>query len=282
MVVWWMNVIALGAPAQPEVHSSVEALYGREIPEAAVCIGDPTDLPGRFDDATAVGVRRGARGCVLVGVWIDGELIPPEGAATVALDEEAWQMVDAQQRASDLQAWTHGILLAFDQPVDEGTQRAIKGGFVVEQGYLHRADAAGVTTDSQGTWRFDASAALTEQSSAPDRHHKTVLSVRPDRLTGDLTSEIVEAALFEKGRAIKDCFVEAWEQDLTLDGRVRFAWSVSEGKVSDLSVIEDARPLSMDLARCYATSVRKLAFPEDLTGGVRWVFATTRSDVEAP
>lgn len=281
MTAWWMSTIALGA--SPEIQAAVEALYERPLPEAAICVGDPGELPGRFRDATAVGVRRGARGCVLVGVMIDGALHPPEAAAASALDPEAWDMVDADQRASDLHAWTQAILLAFDQPVGEGSQRALPSrGFSIEQRYLHRTDAKQATTQSLGTWTFDASGGLLEHQASPEAHHETSLSVRPDRLTGNLTSSIVEAALFQEGGHIKDCFVEAWEHDLTLDGRVRLAWTVSGGKATELSVIEDERPLSMELARCYATAVRKLEFPEGTAGGVRWVFATTRSEATSP
>ncbi|HHO50641.1 MAG TPA: hypothetical protein ENK18_07140 [Deltaproteobacteria bacterium] len=282
MMAWWMSTITLAAPAQPELHQAVEALYKRQLPEEAICVEAPGELPGRFRDATAVGVRRGARGCVLIGVMIGETLHAPESAASAALDQEAWGRVDARQRASDLSAWTRRILLAFDQALGESTQQATGGGFTIEQRYLRRTDTAGATTQSLGTWSFDASGELLDHRASPESHHKTTLSVRSDRLTGTLTSELVEAALFEQGRAIKDCFTTAWEHDLTLDGRVRLAWTVQEGKATDLSVIEDGQPLSMDLARCYASVVRRLEFPEDATGTVRWIFATTRSDTEAP
>ena len=112
MIPAWLTTTALAAATDTEVHAAVEALYGREIPEAAVCVARPDDLPGRFHDVAAAGVKRGHRGCVLVGVMLDAELLAPEVAARHAVDPEAWQMVDPAQRAQDLLAWTRSVLLA--------------------------------------------------------------------------------------------------------------------------------------------------------------------------
>jgi hypothetical protein len=278
-------MIALLAPvalavdiSDDEVVAAVEVLYGKDLPEGAVCIERPGDLPGRFRDVVVAGVKRGARGCVVVGALIDDKLVEPEAAAAKALDPEAWKLVDDAQRAEDLLAWTDEVLLAFDQPLDKGGAQARGGRFVVERAYLHRDSDKAVSARSLGTWTFDAEARLVESDSTPEAWWRTVLTARPGRLEG-IGADVVQQVMTSQGRVITGCFTDHWSRDLTLAGGVQLAWSVTAGKVGDLTLVaEPGKPAPEALARCYASAIRKLEFPPEANGTVRWVFVADRRE----
>ena len=272
---------AHAAPTDAEIHAAAEGLYGRTLPEGAVCAGRPTALPERFEASVAVGVRRGHRGCVLVGVMIDERLEAIEEAAAAAVDAGAWDGLTAEDQAADLLAWTQQILLAFDTATGPGTAARTATGFEVSLPFLRRNEASGGTTAHEGTWSFDATAGLTDEALTPGARFTTTLTVRDDRLTGNLSADLVQATLQQKGQVIKDCFNDAWADDLALSGRTMFTWTVAGGEVDALTVIEE-EGLRIDLAKCYASALRRLEFPEEAAGTVRWVFAVGRSEVTDP
>jgi hypothetical protein len=279
------------APAKSRedvAHEALDAAYGKPVPDAAVCLADP-ELPGRFVDVLAVGARQGQRGCVLFGVLVGETWYAPDAALAAAVDPEAWKLVDAAQRGRDLLAWTDGVLLAFAQPLEgEGSVAPSKGGWIVERPYLRREDAAGRSVEATGRWTFGANplagpagAAGPAQVAAEETigaRYETVLTMRADRLEG-VPDAAVQSALTAHGGAVRQCFQQAWEQDLALAGKVRLAWTVTGGKADAVGVIADDAP-PPDLAACYARAVRAGAYPPEITGKVRWVFSVERRVVE--
>lgn len=279
MIPWLVSSALAQAPTDEVVRAAVDALYGKPIPAEAVCVTRP-ELPARFREPAVVGVRRGARGCVLIGVVLDAAIVPPASAAGAARDPEAWAAVDPAQRAQDLLAWTERVLLAFDQPdasVAGQVGAAKGGGHTVERAYLRRDEVSGRSLRATGRFTFDDGLALAPVEETVDRRYETTMFVRPDRVTG-LDAGVVEQALTAQGGSIRKCFTEAWEADLALAGRVRLEWVVSGGKADALAVLADDDPPEA-LARCYARAVRAVPFPADAAGEVRWVFAVDRREL---
>lgn len=260
-------------------RAALDAAYGKPVPKQAVCLAEP-ELPERFADVLVVGVTQAQRGCVLYGVMVGEAWHAPDAALAAAVDAEAWKAADAAQRGRDLASWTEEVLLAFHQPIpDAGSVSPSKGGFVVERPYLRREAGAGHrSVEAVGRWTFDATPAQVAAAETVSATWDTSLYMRPDRLEG-VPEAAVQGAITARGGAIKDCFVEAWERDLALSGKARFAWTVAGGKAEGVGVIaEDAPP--PELTACYARHVRAGAYPPEVSGNVRWVFGVDRRAVE--
>jgi hypothetical protein len=206
------------------------------------------------------------------------ELLEPEGALVGIVGAEAWSALEPARRDALLSAWTADVLLAFGQVDGEPTIVARDGQWIVSATYRHRTDDTDVAGRSEGTFTFDEAGALTSEDSTLQDRWRTTFFVRPDSVEG-VSQEIVLKALQTKGRTLKQCFTDAWEYDLELQGRVRLAWTLQAGKAEQMAVVAgDEHP--EDLARCYARVVRSVAFPEEAAGQVRWSFSAVKAPVE--
>ena len=69
--------------------------------------------------------------------------------------------------------------------------------------------------------------------------------------------------------------IDQRQQDLALDGPVRVQWSITSGQASAVGVVatDQAHP---ELNRCYASVLRRVVFPEELTGTMVWSFTADR------
>lgn len=271
------------AAAQPitqgDAHRAINELYGSEVPSEAVC-AKPTDLPTLFKASTAaVGVKRGAEGCKLAGVVVDGKVFKPEDAAEAAIDGEAWASAEDTEKAKAIAKWVDEVLLAFARPdPDTPRVRRTSRGYDVLRTYVHRTNTKNQTAKSAGSWTFGAKGEQLGHNTEELQRWSSRFFVRPDRLEG-VEKEVVVDALTSYGRVIKDCYHEAWTRNPALQGRIRLEWTIANGEATDLSVIGGDSP-DMELAKCYARAVRSIQFPDDASGDVRWVFAVERSEVE--
>ncbi|MBX2801742.1 MAG: hypothetical protein KTR31_28950 [Myxococcales bacterium] len=275
------GLAAFAAPTDEEVKGMVEAVYDRTLPMEAMCITRP-ELPAAFREVVVAGVRRGALGCSVVGV-VTKDKLRKATSATAAIKASAWEELSAQERADHLKAYTEQVLLAFAQVQDDSSQARARGeGFEVTSTYIHRVKKSGYTALSEGRWRFDANGKVEEKSETPQRYWRTKLSVRPAKVTGTLTTDMVASTVNQRGAVVKRCFTRAWEKDPTLRGRVQLTWTVQEGKSANLGVIDNDSPPE-ELANCYAwRAVNQLEWPAEERGTVQFVFAVSRTDAEPP
>ncbi|MEZ4241023.1 MAG: hypothetical protein R3F59_33660 [Myxococcota bacterium] len=271
---------APGVVSDERVHELVEGLYGRELPAAGVCVDRPALGEPFTGMPVPVGVQRGARGCVLVGVVVDGALLAPEDALAAALPEAAWQALSSDQRVSALQRWTGAVELAFVQPAGPATVTGRGNGqWVVTQRVLRRGEGAGTSEAASLTTTWGADRRRISVTEDVTGRWLTTLYVRRDKLSG-IAEAAVDRALTDHGRVVRQCFSDAWAADLALDGRVRLSWTVADGKVGTVAVITEAGT-NEALARCYAQAVRAGSYPAGSSGQVTWVFGVDRRAMSA-
>jgi hypothetical protein len=279
-----LTAVALAqTPADP-IQANVDRIYGKAVPKEAICVERP-ELGAPFTGAPAVvGVRRGVRGCVLLGVAVGEQWLEPGAALGGSIDRAAWDALDAAGRQAAWLKWTDEVLLAFDQPSADGlaqvTVDAKKKVTVVDRRYMRRDDKAGRSADAVSKWTFDnttlaQTGAPTEQVLARE---DVSLFQRADKLDG-VSDAVVGAAIESKGLTIRKCFTHAWEDDLSLDGRVRLEWNVTGGKAAGMVIVTE-EDTNEALAQCYARSINSAAFAADAKGSVRWVFGVTRTPVK--
>jgi hypothetical protein len=279
-----LTAVALAqTPADP-IQANVDRIYGKAVPKEAICVERP-ELGAPFTGAPAVvGVRRGVRGCVLLGVAVGEQWLEPGAALAGAIDRAAWDALAGDAREAAWLKWTDEVLLAFDQPSADGlaqvTVDAKKKATVVDRRYMRRDDAAGRSADAVSKWTFDN--ATLAQTGAPTEQvlerEDVGMFQRVDKLDG-VSEAVVSAAIQSKGLTIRKCFTNAWEQDLGLDGRVQLEWNVSGGKAAGMAIVTE-EGTNEELAKCYARSINSAAFPADAKGSVRWVFAVSRTPVK--
>ncbi len=262
------------APTPATPHQAVEALYGKSIPEAAVCAAAP--LPDAYSGAVPVAVKRGSRGCVLIGVLHDDRIVLTDAALPAAIGAKAWADADAGARTQWLEGWATGVWLAFVQLEGEVEVKAQATGAVVTATALHRTDRSGGSARSALTWTVGEDAMLTDESTQTGDSWTTQFFINPKEVSG-LSTETLTAALETRGKLLKDCFNSAWERDLTTAGQVLLKWEVAEAKAADLAqVATGAEPVDHRLARCYAHTIRGIEFPDGTAGHVKMAFSAVR------
>ena len=268
------------------IHDAVDQLYGKDIPTAGVCIDRSVDLPDGFGgDPVPVGVKRGAKGCTLVGVMVGGMLRKPESAAVASLDPEAWKSLDGQTRAKALVAWTDQILLAFAAPdgADIAPAKVTKTAITFARGYVRRDEPSRTTVHAIGNYAYALDGTLTGTPTEKiDKRWTTSTYTRAETLI-DVDTNVVESGLETKGGIIRECFAKEWERNPNLTGRVVLRWTINEGRSEDVSLVNmpgDAMP-NKNLANCYANAVNAIQWPSAAKGSVVWVFAIDRREVAA-
>lgn len=280
----WTTALALAqAPTDEAIQAHVDRVYGKPVPKEAVCVGRP-ELGAPFQGSPVpVAVRRGMRGCVLLGVAIGDQWYTPEAALPAAVDRAAWDALDADAREEAWLVWVDEVLLAFAQPDEEGlaqvTVDAKKGVTVVDRRYLRRGDGAGRSEEVVGKWTFDKGLVVSGSGEQVLKQEDVSLFQRSAKVDG-VEESVVEAAITSAGSLIRKCFSDAWEADLGLDGRVRLEWTLSGGKVSNIQyVVEEGTDDT--LATCYARIVKLNAkWPAGTRGEVWWVFGIHRTEAK--
>jgi hypothetical protein len=263
-----------------QVKAAVDQLYGRDIPAAAICIERPT-LPEPLPaGVVSVGTQRGERGCVLVGVMVNGALQEPLAALSVATDPAAFAKLPSTTRNAALLAWTDQVLLAFDWPSSTvaGTVTASSGNHTVTRQLQRRGDTELLLEEITGRWVYDRALKATVTETVGKRW-KTSFFMRPVHVEG-IDSATVNTALTAKGRLIAQCFEAVWKADPTSTGRVVFEWTVGGGKPTSVTVVADPNEkLNGPLARCYGNQIHSTVYPPEAKGRVQWSFAATRAEV---
>jgi len=266
------------------IHTAVDQLYGKDIPTAGVCIDRDVELPAYFGgDPVPVGVKRGAKGCTLVGVMVGGMLRKPESASVASLDPEAWKGLDGPTRAKVLVAWTDQVLLAFAAPdgADIAPAKVTKTAITFARGYVRRDEPSRTTVHAIGNFAFALDGTLTgTPTEKVDKRWTTSTYTRAETLI-DVDQNVVETGLETKGGIIRECFAKVWEHTPDLTGRVVLRWSINEGKTENVSLVNmpgDATP-NKNLANCYANAVNGIQWPSAEKGEVVWVFAIDRREV---
>lgn len=270
-----------GGVTHDQVDAAVDALYGRDIPRNALCATAPALPEALTGHPIPVGTRRGERGCVLVGVLVEGTLHEPLAALPHSLSPEAFAKLDAASRQAALLAWTDQVLLAFDRPDAKvpGTVTASKGNTAVTRRFLRRNERSLGLDDLTARWTYDAALMGTVTETVHTRWQTSFFS-RPDHIEG-LDQATVQAALTAKGKVIADCFEAVWAADPLAAGRVVFEWNVEAGKVEGLTVVTSpSETLNGLLARCYGNHIQGTSYPAEAKGRVRWSFAATRGEVQ--
>ncbi len=269
-------------PTDDQIHTMVEQALNRRLPREGTCFARP-EVPEVFRDVVAVGIRKKGVGCSLLVVHSGDKLRKVDIAATTAIKASVWKAQSPTQRAESLAGWTDAVLLAFGNPEGEASTSVRGDKATVKRTFLARGEGDGISVRKSGTFTYDVTnGKLLDQAETESAYYRTALTVRPQRVTGNLTPESVSEALSSKGRIIKRCFVDAWESDLTLDGRVQLQWTVAEGKTDDLTVLGgDDSP--EQLAKCYAfAAVNTIEWPAEAQGSVHWVFAAQRGKISKP
>jgi hypothetical protein len=268
------------------IHDAVEALYGKPIPTEGVCIRRGVELDAVFTGSPVpVAVKRGAKGCVLIGVMIQGNLVDPKTAATASLDAAAWGALDAAGKTAALGQWTERVLLGFHDPDAKApTQpKPTKAGILVSRGYFRRDHAMWTAVHAVGTWTFgpDGSFAA-DPVEKLDGTWRSEHFTRPERVTG-VTNEAVISGLETRGALIKECFESAWIADLDWAGRVVLEWTITGGATQGISLVTmpGDPPPNKTLANCVANTVNGITWNEGVRGDVVWVFALIRDPVTA-
>jgi hypothetical protein len=277
------------APDQP-VWDAVDAVYGKPVPHSSVCVARPTVAEPLHGAPIAVATKRGALGCVLVGVMVDGAWYEPGAALPHALDPAAFAALDAAGREKVLLDWTDHVLLAFQQPhglavvtADPKTKSTL-----VDRQYFRRDDQPAHSVDAVSKWTYGPDLVATAAVEQVQSRIATTLFLRPNKVEG-LDTAAVDAALTSKGLVIRQCFTDAWNRDLSLDGKVVLDWAVADGKVGTISVVNEAgppdlgkppKPADPELAKCYANAIRSAAYPAGSKGAVSYVFGIDRDVVK--
>jgi hypothetical protein len=213
---------------------------------------------------------------VLLGVVVDGALKTPAEALAAAAPD-GWSSLPIDRVATAVRTWADGVLLAFDQPVGDAAFTATGNRIQLTRRVLRRGDGAGQSEDVAVTLTFGPDRTLAATDDEVQARWVTTMYVRRDKLTG-VPESAVDRALTDHGRLVRQCFTDAWNADLALDGRVRLQWDVAGGKVGTVAVITEAGT-NEDLARCYAGAVRAGTYPSEASGTVTWVFGIDRRQV---
>lgn len=275
----FVTTVALAqTPTADLIQSNVDRIYGKPVPPAAVCVAHP-ELGAPFQGApTPVAVRRGARGCVLLGVVVGDQWYAPAAALPAAVDKGAWTGLDGATRETKWVEWVDRVLLAFDQPSPSGlaqvTNDAKRQVTVVDRRYWRRSEEPGRSADVVNKWTFDAKLVVASSTEQVLSEEDVSLFQRAEKVDG-VSEAAVDQAITTKGLVIRKCMTQAWEEDLGLEGRVRLEWSLAAGKVSDIVILAEEETNDA-LAACYARAVKNASYPADAAGTVRWVFAVQR------
>ena len=264
--------LAHATPSEAMLEAASNA-YGKAIPEVAMCIKQ-ANLPG-VDPFQVVGVTQRRAGCSLLGIWAKDRWMDPANAASTLLGT-TWSKASLTEQGQLVGSWTSEVLLAFDQPLHEPLLGRSEGkNWRVPTSYLKRRDAIGGTLQMDGSFLYDMDMfLLTRPSPEEGTPFTTRLLLNPYH-TRDDSVETVRTALHTRGKAFQDCFDAAWEDDLSLDGPVRVQWSIAGGAATAVGVVatDEGHP---DLNRCYASVLRRVAFPDDLSGTMVWSFTADR------
>lgn len=273
---------ALAASSSPDetVVNAVSALYGKPVPAQAICVGEP-DLPDEFSGSPVpVGVMRGAAGCRLVGVVVNGAWTDTAEALPKSLGD-AWGSARQAKRQELVESWTRQVLLAFDQldPASKLVPRSgATGGFEVDATFWQRTDERHVARHTNATFYFDKDARLETADRDRGTDWRTTFYVQDYKVDGVAASDVM-GALKQQGRTLTGCMDEAWKADHTVEGRVRMQWTIRDGQATQLAMLDEG-DTDEQLASCYGSALRKIRFPEGMGGTVIWSFSVVRTEVK--
>ncbi len=264
-----------GDRVPPELLEAISTAYGKAVPKQAVCLSTVI-LREVEADVLAVGITQRLAGCRLKGLWTDGEWSSIEDGIPNILGDLA-----RDRNATTLyEDWTREVLLAFDQGIfTEPLQATHHGsGWQVTGGFYQREDGVGQSRHSQGTWTFDSAGRLTAVERDNGQRYTTRLLSTAYRTEG-IAEDAVRAAIHTRGGHFKQCFQQAWEVDLSLEGPVRLHWTMAGGIIKTMGVV-DAKDTQRGLLTCYSSWLRKVPFPESFSGSVRWSFTADRRKID--
>lgn len=267
---------SLAQPSVQDVQPLVSQVYGKAVPEQAVCIASPARR--ELEGWAAVGVTQRRAGCRLLLLVKDGTHHSPEEGSTLLKDEQ-WEALTEDEQAERLRVWTHEVLLAFDHPLEHASEPARRkgNGWSVPVTFVQRVDRTGGTLYTETEYTFDATLRLTDAPRDDGLSFDTRLLSNPYRMQG-LDGELVREALYTKGRALQACFDEAWERDLELSGPVRIQMTIAGGSANALGVVAEDNS-DEALGQCYVRVLRRIAFPQSLEGTFIWSFTADRRTV---
>lgn len=270
---FFLSVVMAHATPSDALVEAASSAYGKPVPSVALCVKD-THLEG-LEPFQVIGVTQRRAGCTLLGVWAHEAWLEPSQAAP-ALLADAWTKASPAEKSARIGAWTQEVFLAFDQPLHTPLTGQAQGrNWSVAATYLKRRDATGGSLQMEGSFLFSDTLSLVKSPVAEEGTAFTTRLLLNPYHSKDASVETVRAALHSKGKAFQDCFDAAWEGDLAIDGPVRVQWSIASGKASAVGVVatDEAHP---ELNRCYASVLRRVAFPESLTGTMVWSFTADR------
>lgn len=269
-----------GEVTDVQIKAAIDALYGRDIPQKALCVERPT-LPEPIGTVVAVATKRGERGCVLVGVMVGADLQEPQVALAKVIPPAVFAKLPTQERVDLLLAWTDQVLLAFDTPSETvpGTASSTKSTSTVTRRFLRRSERDLGIDDITARYSYNAALEPTVTETVHAKWQTNFFS-RPVHLEG-VDEQTVLTALATKGQRIAECFGNLWASDPTAAGRVVFEWTVASGKVDALTVESSpSEPVNGPLAACYGRYIADTAWPPEANGRVRWSFAATRGEIQ--
>lgn len=280
MLTFLVGLSALAAPTpDAAVIQAVSEAYGKPVPAQAICL-EPAELPEPFTGApVAVGVMRGAAGCRLFGVLVNGVFTPVEEAARTSLGD-AWTQLDANQRSSLLEGWTREVLLAFDV-LDESkpvTSKPARGGAEVRATFWQRTSERHVAQHTDGRFVFDGEGRLQASHRDDGPQWRSSFYVQEQKVQGVSGDQVLEA-LRAQGQRFTDCVDRFWKVDPTVSGRVQLQWNIQGGKAEKITLVDDGNAHE-GLATCYSVALQRIPFPEDWRGRVLWSFSIDRRPVE--
>lgn len=277
MIGLFLTQLALAGTASDDlVHMVVDEIYGKDVPDQAVCIERP-ELPEPFAaDIVAIGVMRGAVGCELMGVMVNSAFKKPEVAAAAAIDDGAWKKASASEKATWMLQWTNSVQLAFKQFDVSGampSSKPIGSSTAVTVTYWERTEDDYVARHATGVYTWDSKGELSDLSVEGPRYRYS-FGANAYRLNGQ-NGDAIHGALTQQGKTLKNCAKDAWKKDLTFHGSTRMQFQISGTKASQIALVaEDDSGTGVE--RCYSAALKKITFPDSVDGTVVWSFVHTR------
>ncbi len=250
--------------------------FGPDTPKSDLCLSTPT-LPAVFKTGvTAVGSKNDDRGCRVDGVVVDGKWMLPEEASAAALLPDAWKALPSLGKGEALKAWTQLVLVAFDLPDPLAPASTVKvtstKGWDVSIGFWQLTDTRHEAMRTAAHYIYDPLGKLIKSDRTKGERWQSTFYTQPFKLAGQSQPDVI-ASLEQQGNNLARCFHDAWLKDPQVKGRTRIAWNVTNTKPEKFALVD---PDMVTLGSCYALQLKKVQFPEGMTGQVIWSFTVDR------
>lgn len=270
--------VAVAEPEPPKEATLADVLtehYGPELPHGDLCTAAPA-LPEVFLPVTAVGQKNNDRGCRVEGIVVAGKWHAPEEAAVAAIRPDLWKAMPSTAKGEALKAWTQLVLVAFDKPDATAVAPTVKAtatkGWDVSIGFWQYTDVWHETQKTAAHYVFDATGKLVKVDRSKGEKWHTTFYTQPFELKGQDQAAVLES-LEQQGKTLAGCAHDAWLKDPLVKGRTRIGWTITSTKPEKFAL---ADPEMKDLANCYAIQLKKVQFPEGMTGSLIWSFSIDR------